>query len=339
MTESRFPAGSAPRFDVVAVGAAIVDILHTADDAFLAKHQISKGAMALVDEERALYLTALFEDPVVAAGGSAGNTVTGVASFGGRAGFIGKTADDALGRSYGADFARIGAHFATPAREGAPGTGRCLIVVTPDGERSMSTYLGASGLVAPADIDRATVEAASVTFLEGYLFDREDAKAAFVHAAEIARAAGRKVAVTLSDVFCVERHRAAFAHLVANHMDIVFANENELRALYETDDLETAIAAARAACPLVVVTRGAQGSVIVAGAHTYHVAAEPVAQVVDTTGAGDLYAAGFLFGYAQGRPLPECGALGSLAAAEVISHMGPRPEVSLRTLAAARALR
>jgi sugar/nucleoside kinase (ribokinase family) len=325
-----------PKLDVVAVGAALVDILHTADDAFLQAHAIPKGTMALIDEERALYLTALFDDALETAGGSAGNTVTGVASFGGRAGFIGKTADDALGRSYAKSFHDLGAAFSTTPLKGPPGTGRCLIVVTPDGERSMSTYLGASGLVEPGDIDRALVESAAITFLEGYLFDREEAKAAFVHAAEIARGAGRKVSVTLSDVFCVDRHRASFKHLVANHIDILFANEGELLSLYETDNFEAALETARAACPLVAVTRGEKGSVIAAGPETYHVAAAPVANVIDTTGAGDLYAAGFLFGYANHRPLPECGALGSLAASEVISHMGPRPEVSLKALMAAR---
>ncbi len=327
-----------PKLDVVALGAAIVDLLHTADDAFLEAHDIAKGGMTLIDEERALYLTSIFADAVSASGGSAGNTVTGVASFGGRAGFIGKTADDALGAAYAKGFYDLGAVFTTPALKGPPGTGRCLIVVTPDGERSMCTYLGASGLVEPSDIDRALVESAAVTFLEGYMFDREQAKAAFVHASEIARAAGRKVSVTLSDVFCVDRHRASFKHLVENHIDIVFANEGELLSLYETDNFDVALETIRAACPLAVVTRSEQGSIIAAGPETFHVAAAPVAKVVDTTGAGDLYAAGFLFGYTRNLPLPQCGALGSLAAAEVISHIGPRPLVSLRALAAERGL-
>jgi sugar/nucleoside kinase (ribokinase family) len=319
--------------DVVAIGNAIVDIIQIADDDFLAAHAIAKGAMSLIDEERALYLTALFDTALVAAGGSAANTITGIASFGGRAAFIGKVADDALGRGFASAFRAIGADFETPARPGPPGTARSLIVVTPDGERSMSTYLGASTLLAKADIDRAQIEAATITYLEGYLFDREDAKAAFVRAAEIARAAGRKVAVTLSDFFCVERHRASFSHLVAHHIDILLANEAELTALYETSDFRAALETARAACPIVAVTRGDKGSVVVAGPDHFEIAAPPVARVLDTTGAGDQYAAGFLHGYAQARPLAACGALGALAAAEVIAHIGPRPEASLKTLA------
>ena len=323
-----------PFHDVVAIGAALIDVLHGADDAFLTAHKIPKGRMDLIDEERALYLTELFADAAVVAGGSAGNTVTGVVSFGGRAGFIGKVADDALGARFAQAYREVGAHYGTAPLAGPPGTGRCLIVVTPDGERSMSTYLGASGLVEPKDIDRDLIRGASITFLEGYLFDRESAKAAFVHAAEIARGAGRKVAVTLSDVFCVERHRASFQHLVANHVDIAFANEDELLSLYETKDFDAALKTARAVCPIMAVTRGAKGSVITRGRETFEVPPVPVDRVVDTTGAGDQYAAGFLFGFARGRPLSECGALGSLAASEVISHVGPRPEVSLKALAA-----
>jgi sugar/nucleoside kinase (ribokinase family) len=319
--------------DIVAIGAALIDVLHGADDAFLTAHKIPKGRMDLIDEERALYLTELFADATVVAGGSAGNTVTGVVSFGGRAGFIGKVADDALGARFAQAYRDIGAHYSTAPLAGPPGTGRCLIVVTPDGERSMSTYLGASGLVEPKDIDSALIASAAITFLEGYLFDRDSAKAAFVRAAEIARGAGRKVAVTLSDVFCVERHRASFQHLVANHVDIVFANEEELLSLYETRDLDAAVEMARAVCPIMAVTRSEKGSVIVHGSETHETPAVPVARVVDTTGAGDQYAAGFLYGFARGKPLAECSALGSLAASEVISHVGPRPETSLKALA------
>jgi sugar/nucleoside kinase (ribokinase family) len=323
-----------PKFDVVAVGNAIVDILKAVPDSLLLEENIAKGGMTLIDEARADHLTARFEDAVMAAGGSAANTVTGVASFGGRAAYIGKVADDELGARFTREFRAAGVAFDTAPRAAPPGTARCLIAVTPDGQRSMNTYLGASTLLEPADIDSALIASGAVTFLEGYLFDRDEAKAAFVKAAEIARAAGRKVALTLSDTFCVERHRDSFRHLVAGHVDILFANEHEILALYETGDVMAAIETARGQCPIVAVTRSADGSLIAAGAETFVIAAAPIAKVVDSTGAGDLYAAGFLFGHARGRSLPECGALASLAAAEVISHMGPRPEASLAALAA-----
>jgi sugar/nucleoside kinase (ribokinase family) len=289
--------------------------------------------MTLIDEARAEELTAKFVGAVAAAGGSAANTVTGVASFGGSAGYIGKVADDQLGRDFTTAFRAAGVAFDTPPRPAPPGTARCLIAVTPDGQRSMNTYLGASTLLTSADVDQALIQSGGVLFLEGYLFDRDEAKAAFIRAAEYAAAADRKVALTLSDVFCVERHRASFRHLVAGHIDILFANEHEILSLFETDDLDDAVAAARAVCPIVAVTRSEKGSRIAANAETVDVPAFPVAKVVDSTGAGDLYAAGFLYGLARGRSTAECGALGSLAAAEVIAHMGPRPETSLKALA------
>jgi sugar/nucleoside kinase (ribokinase family) len=325
-------------FDVVAVGNAIVDILYRASDAFIKSHGMARGAMTLIEADRALELTDLFQGAIVQAGGSAANSMNGVASLGGRAGYIGKVADDAMGAQFTQAFRADGVHFKTPPRPGPPATARCLIAVTPDGQRTMNTYLGASTLLALEDIDKALVESATVLFLEGYLFDRDEAKAAFVRASEFAHAAGRKVGVTLSDMFCVERHRASFRHLVANHVDLVFANEHEILALYETSDLDAALAHARAECGVVAVTRSAQGSIILSGDETWTVTAAPVAQVVDTTGAGDLYAAGFLHGYATGRTLRDCGRLGSIAAAEVISHMGPRPEQSLKALAAAAGL-
>lgn len=325
-------------YDVAAVGNAIIDILQATPDEFLAQENIAKAGMTLIDEQRADYLTRLFDDAVLTAGGSAANTMTGVASFGGRAAYIGKVADDGLGARFTEEFRAVGVRFDTVPREAPPGTARCLIAVTPDGQRSMSTYLGASSLLDPADIDADLIKAASVTFLEGYLFDRDEAKAAFVHASEIAAAAGRKVALTLSDLFCVERHRDSFRHLVRGHVDILFANENEIMALYQTNQLETALEAAERACRLVIVTRSETGSVICADGERLRVAPAPVAHVVDTTGAGDLYAAGFLFGYSKGKTLAECGALASLAASEVISHMGPRPETSLAALARAEAL-
>lgn len=324
---------SQTEFDVVAVGNAIIDVLYQAPDSFLAEHGIVKDAMQLIEEERADELTALTKGAVIAAGGSAANTVTGVASLGGRAGYIGKVADDDLGAQFTREFRGVGVTFNSSPRAAPPGTARSIIIVAPDGHRSMNTYLGASTMLEPADIDRKLIEAGAITFLEGYLFDRDAAKAAFVQAAEYAKGAGRKVALTLSDLFCVERHRESFKHLVAGHIDILFANENEILALYETSDLEQALQRAQRDCPIVAVTRSQKGSVIMANAEMIHVAAEPVSQVIDTTGAGDLYAAGFLFGLATGRGLAECGKLASIAAGEVISHMGPRPEKSLKALA------
>ncbi|MBY0562698.1 MAG: adenosine kinase [Hyphomonadaceae bacterium] len=326
------------RYDVVAVGNAIIDLIQAVPDAFLAEEGIAKDAMTLIDEARADHLTARLSDATVAAGGSAANTVTGVTSFGGAAGYIGKVADDALGGRFTREFRAAGVVFDTPPRPAPPGTARSIIAVTPDGHRSMNTYLGASTLLAPSDIDADLIRAGSILFLEGYLFDRDEAKAAFVRAAEIARAVERKVALTLSDKFCVDRHRESFRHLVQGHVDILFANESEILSLYESADLGDAIEAAKRACPLVAVTRSAQGSLVVSAAETVSVAAQPVAQVVDTTGAGDQYAAGFLFGHARKHSLAECGALGSLAAAEVISHVGPRPERNLRGLALERGM-
>jgi len=330
---------AAAKYDVVAVGNAIIDVLKRVPDAFLDEENIARAAMTLIDQVRADHLPARCAGAVWAAGGAAANTMTGVASFGGATAYIGKIADDELGARFTQEFRAAGVAFETPARPAPPGTARCLIAVTPDGQRSMSTYLGASTMLEAADVDAALVASGKLLFLEGYLFDRPEAKAAFVHAAEIARSAGRKVALTLSDTFCVERHRESFKHLVAGHVDILFANENELLSLFEETDLGEALDAARKACPLVAVTRSAHGSLIAAGGETIEVKAAPVAQVVDTTGAGDLYAAGFLFGYARERPLAECGVFASLAAAEVISHMGPRPEQSLRALALTKGVR
>jgi sugar/nucleoside kinase (ribokinase family) len=321
-------------YDVVAVGNAIVDVIAPVSDAFLVEHGIEKDAMTLIEDDRADELTGLFKGAVVAAGGSAANTVTGVASFGGRAGYIGKVADDQVGADFTRAFRGTGVKFETKPRPAPPGSARSIIAVTPDGHRSMNTYLGASTLLSPSDIDKALIEAGTITFLEGYLFDRDEAKAAFVQAAEYARAAERKVALTLSDLFCVDRHRASFRQLVAGHVDVLFANEREILALYETNDLEGAMMKAQRDCPIVAVTLSEKGSAIMANAEMIHIAAEPVAKVVDTTGAGDQYAAGFLYGLATGKPLDVCGRLASIAAGEVISHMGPRPEVSLKALAA-----
>jgi sugar/nucleoside kinase (ribokinase family) len=328
----------AAAFDVVGVGNAIVDVLAPVTDAFLLEQAIPKGAMNLIEEDRADALTALFQNSRIIPGGSGANTLAGVASLGGRGGYIGKVGADDLGALFARDFNAGGVAFDTPAHAGGPGTARCLIAVTPDGQRSMSTFLGCSTLLDERDLDRDRLASAAIVFLEGYLFDREEAKRAFVHAAEIAASNGRKTALTLSDLFCVDRHRESFRHLVKHHTDILFANEAEIMALYEVETFEEAVATVRAECETVALTRSEKGSVVMRGGEIVSVPAAPVAQVIDTTGAGDLYAAGFLYGLATGRELAACGALGSLAAAEVISHWGPRPEVSLAALAAERGL-
>ena len=326
-------------YDVVAIGNAIIDLIQTVPDSFLAEENIAKDAMTLIDEARADHLTARLSSATVAAGGSAANTVTGVASFGGTAAYIGKVADDELGARFTHEFRAAGVAFNTPPRKGAPGTARSLIAVTPDGHRSMNTYLGASTLLDIADVDAGLVQSGQTLFLEGYLFDRDEAKAAFIRAAEIARAAGRKVALTLSDKFCVDRHRDSFRHLVSGHVDILFSNEAEILSLYEHDDLGAALETARETCPTTIVTRSSAGSLIATASETVEVKAFPVRAVIDTTGAGDQYAAGFLFAHARERSLAECGVMASLAAAEVISHIGPRPEKNLRALALESGLR
>lgn len=321
------------KFDVVGLGNAIVDVLARADDAFLAEHGIAKDAMNLIDEPRAELLTAHARNPVITSGGSGANTIAGIAGFGGKAGYIGKIADDDLGRQFMREMMATGVPFHTrPLTEG-PATARSIIFVTDDGHRSMNTFLGASVLFTKDDVDAQMVRDGGILYLEGYLFDKDEAKEAFVHAAEIAKAAGRKVAVTMSDRFCVDRHRASFRHLVKGFSDVVFANEAELLSLYETDDFNVALKALQADCPVAAVTRSEKGSVVIGDGEPFAVPAEPVAKVVDTTGAGDQYAAGFLFGFARGLPLATCAKLGHIAAAEVISHFGPRPEQSYKALA------
>lgn len=321
------------RYDIVALGNAIVDVIAPVGEAFLGEWEIEPNAMSLIDEPRAEALTGAAEGREHS-GGSAANTIAGIASFGGRTAYIGKVADDRLGGFFRADMAGSGIPFETTPLTDGPATARSIIFVTPDGARSMNTFLGASVMFSPPDVDAATVRDAGIVYLEGYLFDRDAAKAAFVHAAEIAGAAGRKVSLTLSDSFCVDRHRDSFRHLIRGHVDVLFANEAELLALYETDDFDAAVEALRAESPLAAITRGEKGSTVIAeGAEPLHVAAEPVDTIVDTTGAGDQYAAGFLFGLSRGLPLGICARLGHIAAAEVISHYGPRPEVSYADLA------
>ena len=318
--------------DVVGLGNAIVDVIAHAEDACLAAEGMAKGAMTLIEAERAETLYARMGPGVESSGGSAANTMAGIASLGGRAAFIGKVKDDQLGAIFAHDIRAAGVAFRTrPARGGAP-TARCLIFVTPDAQRTMNTYLGASVELGPEDVDEALIAAAQVTYLEGYLWDRPRAKDAFRKAARIAHEAGRQVALTLSDPFCVERHRAEFQELVRGPVDILFANEAEIRALWQVRDFDAALAATRGLVQIAALTRSEKGSVVIKGGETHAVPAAPVARVVDTTGAGDLYAAGFLHGFTHGADLAECGRIGALAAAEVITHTGARPLVTLSEL-------
>src|SRR4051812_3553162 len=321
--------------DVVGIGNAIVDVIAHAEEGFLAAEGLAKGAMTLIDAARADALYAKMGAAVESSGGSAGNTMAGIASLGGKGGYIGKLRDDFLGQVFRHDITAIGVRFDTPPATEGPGTARCLICVTPDGQRTMATYLGACVELGPDDLDAELIASAQVTYLEGYLFDPPRAQEAFRAAAAIAHEAGRRVALSLSDPFCVERHRAAFRDLVAGEIDILFANEAEICSLYETDDFAAAAKAVRGHVEIAALTRSAAGSVVVAGETMHDVAAAPVARVVDTTGAGDLYASGFLYGLTRGLALPVCAQIGSLCAAEIISHVGARPEVALKSLVAA----
>ena len=322
--------------DVVGLGNAIVDVIAHAEDAFLAAEGMAKGAMTLIEAERAETLYARMGPGVESSGGSAANTMAGIASLGGRAAFIGKVKDDQLGAIFAHDIRAAGVAFRTrPARGGAP-TARCLSVVPPDAQRTMNTYLGASVELGPEDVDEALIAAAQVTYLEGYLWDRPRAKDAFRKAARIAHEAGRQVALTLSDPFCVERHRAEFQELVRGPVDILFANEAEIRALWQVRDFDAALSATRGLVQIAALTRSEKGSVVLSNGKTESVPAEPVQRVVDTTGAGDLFAAGFLHGLTQGRPPAEAARIGAIAAAEVIAHVGARPERPLKALVAER---
>ena len=318
--------------DVVGIGNAIVDVIAHAEEAFLAEEGLAKGAMTLIDAARADALYARMGSAVESSGGSAGNTMAGIASLGGKGGYIGKVRDDLLGQVFRHDITAIGVRFDTRAATEGPGTARCLICVTPDGQRTMATYLGACVELGPQDLDLELIAAAEITYLEGYLFDPPQAQEAFRAAAAVAHAAGRKVALSLSDPFCVDRHRAAFRDLVSDDIDILFANEAEICSLYESEDFDAAAKAVRGHVEIAALTRSAAGSLIVAGNEIHTIAAARVARVVDTTGAGDLYASGFLYGLTRGLPLAACGRIGSLCAAEIISHMGARPEAPLKSL-------
>ncbi len=317
---------------MVGIGNALVDVIAHASDTFLIDNDLVKGSMTLIETERAVELYSSLTGAVEMSGGSAANTMCGIASFGGTAAYIGKVDDDDLGRVFGHDMRAVGVTFVGGGSAQEIPTGRCVIVVTPDAERTMNTYLGVSSTLGVDDIDARAIADGRVLYMEGYLFDRDDAKAAFREAADIAHANGRTVSLTLSDSFCVDRHRSDFRALVADSVDLLFGNEDELLSLYELGSFDDAIGALRAECAMAVITRGPEGCVVITPEELIAVAAVQVASVVDTTGAGDLFAAGFLHGLTSGADLAECGRLGSIAAAEVISHVGPRPLVALKTL-------
>jgi sugar/nucleoside kinase (ribokinase family) len=323
-----------PTVDVLGIGNAIVDVLARAEDEFLAAQKMQKGGMSLIDEARAGSLYDAMGPAVEISGGSAANTIVGVAGFGASAAFIGKVKDDELGRTFAHDIRASGVSFTTPPAADGPSTARCYVLVTPDGERTMNTYLGAAQDLHPNDVDADAVAAAAITYLEGYLWDPPHAKDAFRKAAKIAHDAGRQVALTLSDAFCVDRYRAEFLDLIRSRtVDLVFANERELQSLYQVSDFDAAVKALRADASLAAVTRSEKGCVVVSKEGVEAIPAAPIERMVDATGAGDLFAAGFLFGLARGQDHRTSARLGALAAAEVIQHIGARPEVSLKSLA------
>lgn len=319
-------------FDVVGIGNAIVDVLVQADERFLGDHGLTKGTMALVDEEQAERLYASVGPGLETSGGSAANTLAGIAQLGGRAAFIGRVRDDQLGAIFSHDIRSVGATYTTPAAASGPSTARCLILVTPDAQRTMCTYLGASVNLDPADLDLDLVARAKVLYLEGYLWDSDEAKRAFLAAAEVARRHGGEVALSLSDAFCVDRHRRSFQELVDGHVDLLFANEMEITSLYEANSFEEAAEQVRGRCRVAALTRSEAGSLVLSGEQSIEIAPFRLGELVDTTGAGDLYAAGFLHGHTRGDSLEQCGRLGSLCAGQVVTQLGPRPQASLPAL-------
>ena len=321
-----------PRFDVIGIGNALVDVIASTDEAFLDNHDLVKGSMTLIETERAVELYAALDSAVEMSGGSAANTACGIASFGGRAAYIGKVNGDDLGDVFGHDMRAVGVTFHRPPGEHGTPTGRCVIVVTPDAERTMNTYLGVSSFLGVDDLDEAAIADSAVLYMEGYLYDRDDAKAAFRRAAQVAHENDRLVSLTLSDSFCVDRHRSDFRALVQERVDLLFGNHDELLSLYQLDSFDAAVSALRDECDFAAITVGADGCVIITPDELIRVPAVPVDSVIDTTGAGDLFASGFLFGLTAGKDLRTCGHLGSVAAAEVISHVGPRPLVELRNM-------
>ncbi len=318
--------------DVIGIGNAIVDVLATTDDAFLAQHDMAKGAMILIDEKQAKAIYESMGPTIVSSGGSAANTVVGIASMGGKSGYVGLVHDDNLGMEFRHDIIAAGVDYRIAAATHGPSTARCLVLVTPDAQRTMNTYLGACVNLSPDDIDPAFIGSAKITYLEGYLYDPPLAQEAFHKASQAAHAAGRKVALSLSDTFCVGRHKAAFEQLVRLHVDVLFANESEGNALFGTTDLRDCVAQMRAITEVASVTLGPKGSLVITHDDVIEIPPTDVDRVVDTTGAGDLYAAGFLYGMTNGASLAESGYLGNMAAAEVITHLGGRPQVPLHTL-------
>ena len=326
-------------YDVLGIGNAIVDVIARTEDDFLVRHRMNKGSMTLIDEPRAEAIYASMGPAIEISGGSAANTIAGVASFGARGAFVGKVKDDTLGKAFSHNIRATGVTFTTRLATDGPSTARCYVLVTPDGERTMNTYLGAAQNLSPADLDEKQIAAAGIIYLEGYLWDPPKAKDAFRKAAEIAHRAGRTVALTLSDSFCVDRYRDEFLNLMrTGAIDLVFANESELHSLYQTADFDTALAAVRNDVKLAVVTRSEKGCVVVSRAANEAVRAAPIDRFVDATGAGDLFAAGFMVGLARGKDHRTAAQLGALAAAEVIQHLGARPETSLKDLAAQNGL-
>ena len=326
-------------YDVLGIGNAIVDVIARTEDDFLVRHQMNKGSMTLIDEPRAEAIYASMGPAIEISGGSAANTIAGVASFGARGAFVGKVKDDTLGKAFSHNIRATGVTFTTRLATDGPSTARCYVLVTPDGERTMNTYLGAAQNLSPADLDEKQIAAAGIIYLEGYLWDPPKAKDAFRKAAEIAHRAGRTVALTLSDSFCVDRYRDEFLNLMrTGAVDLVFANESELHSLYQTADFDTALAAVRNDVKLAVVTRSEKGCVVVSRAANEAVRAAPIDRFVDATGAGGLFAAGFMVGLARGKDHRTAARLGALAAAEVIQHLGARPETSLKDLAAQNGL-
>ena len=322
------------RFDVTAIGNAIVDVLAKADDALLAEHKLPKGGMSLIDAPTAERLYGVMGAGVEASGGSAANTIAGIAALGGKTAYIGKVADDQLGDVFTHDIRAVGVSYDTPRLSGGLPTARCLIFVTPDAQRTMQTFLGATSQLGPEDVDMNAITSSKVLYLEGYLWDQPRAKTAMREAAIKAKAAGVKVSLTLSDSFCVARFRDEFKELIKEHVDILFANESEILSLYEVQDFDAALQRVRKDAEIAALTRSEKGSVVVKGEEVHVIDAVKGVEVVDTTGAGDAYAAGFLYAYTQGRDLATCGRLGGVMAAEVISHMGPRVEADVKALAA-----
>lgn len=328
---------SKPLFDVTGIGNAIVDVLSFSDEAFLAKQNLTKGAMILVDETRAKQLYRQMGPTTECSGGSVANSLAGLASLSAKCAYIGKIRNDQLGSIFVHDLHALGVHFATRPIENGPSTASCFVYVTPDAQRTMATYLGACTLVSKADIDEHVIEQSAVTYIEGYLWDMENAKAAIRHAITTAKKAGRKVAFTLSDTFCVDRHREEFLNMLKGDIDILFANESELKSLFQTEDFNVALTQIKGRCPIAAVTRSEKGSIVLTKDSTEEVPTGKIAKVVDTTGAGDLYASGFLFGLTRGWDLADCAALGNRCAGEIIQQIGARSMKPLKVLIDANA--